>query len=53
MSLGGGNDKNATIIILKKLYEHLGNFKIKLIIGNNVNYKKIINWVDKNDKFKK
>ena len=53
LNLGGGNDKNGTIQILKTIYKHLDDFRIKLIIGNNLNYKKICLWIKKNDNLKK
>lgn len=45
---GGGNDKGATISILKKVIPLLSKTKVFLLIGNNNNLLKIKNWVEHN-----
>ena len=53
INLGGGNDRNGTVLILKNIYNYLDDFKIKLLIGNNTNYRKIKLWIKRNDNLKK
>ena len=53
ITTGGGNDKGATISILKKTVSLLGDTKIFLLIGHNNNLLKIKKWISNNNLKKK